>query len=226
MAIDGNFLAFLVPALIVVLAAAVGFPSKNRIALDPSTAYGGGKRALVTLASILALVTGLILALLGGTQDLEALFAGINMVHIGGISLIIMGVVLMVTSVMTGRQIRRARRGAREQVLEVAALPVAPRSPTTGGPPPPRASSPPPRDLPPRNLPPGDYPPRDLPPRDYPPRGPPPREYPPRESRPKQGVPPPRDLPPRPMPPNRGEVPPPPPKVKRRPPPPRYLPPE
>ncbi len=221
MAIDGNFLAFLIPALIVVLAAAVGFPSKNRIELDPSTAYGGGKRALVTLASILALVTGLILALLGGTQDLEALFAGINMVHIGGISLIIMGVVLLVTSAMIGRQIRRARRGAREQVLEVAALPVAPRSPTPGGAPPPRPSYPPPRDLPPRDL-----PPRDLPPRDYPPKGYPPREYPPRESRPPQGVPPPRDLPPRPVPPNRDEVPPPPPKVKRRPPPPRYPPPE
>ena len=216
MAIDGNFLAFLIPAIIVVLAAAVGFPSKNRIELDPSTAYGGGKRALVTLASILALVTGMILVLFGGTQHVEELFAGLNMVHIGGISLIIMGVVLLVTSAMIGRQIRRARRGAREQVLEVAALPVTPRSPTPGGAHPPRASSPPPRDLPPRA-----YPPRDLPPRPYPQQ-----PYPPRESRPRQGVPPPRDLPPRPLPPNRDEVPPPPPQVKRRPPPPRYPPPE
>jgi hypothetical protein len=216
MAIDGNFLAFLIPALIVVLAAAVGFPSKNRIELDPSTAYGGGKRALIVLASILALVTGLILALLGGTQDLEELFAGINMVHVGGISLIIMGVVLLATSAMISRQIRRARRGAREQVLEVAALPVPQRSPTPGGAPPPRPSYAPPRDVP----------PRDLPPRDLPPRGYPPREYPPRESHPRQGIPPPRDLPPRPAPPNGDGVPPPPPKVKRRPPPPRYPPPE
>ena len=206
MAIDGNFLAFLVPALIVVLAATVAFPSKSRIERDPSTAYGGGKKALVTLASILALVMGLILALLGGTQNLEELFAGLNMVQIGGISLIIMAVVLLVASVIIGRQIRRAGRGAQEQVMEVTAFPVAQRPPTTGGAPPPRPASPPPRNLPPRDIPPNEF-------------------------RPRQGVPPPRnlpprDLPPRPIPAPRDDTPPPPPRVQRRPPPPRHPPPE
>ncbi len=211
MAIDSNFLTFLVPAIIVVLAAAVAFPSKARIQRDPSTAYGGGRKALVILAAVLALVFGAILAALGFTQNVEPVVANLNMVQIGGISLVVMGVVLLVASSMVTHQIRKAGRGEREQVLEVAAVA---RAPPPGGAPPPMG--PPPGDLPPRDLPPRDLPPRDLPPR------PPPREG----VGPRQGMPPPRDLPPRPMPPPRNGAPPPPRKVERRPPPPRYPPPE
>ena len=213
MAIDGNFLAFLIPALFVVLAAALAFPSKARIHQDPSTAYGGGRRALVTLAGIVALVMGAALAGLGTTQSREEVVAGMNMVVIGGICLIVMAVVMFVGSAMTSRQVRRAGRGVHEEVLEVAAMT---RAPPPGGAPPPRAAGHPRRDLPPRDL-----PPRDLPPREYPPR------QPPREGTvPRNGVPPPRDLPPRPMPPPRDGAPPPPRRVERRPPPRRYPPPE
>ncbi|NIP36342.1 MAG: hypothetical protein GWN18_15415, partial [Thermoplasmata archaeon] len=100
MAIDSNFLTFLVPAIIVVLAAAVAFPSKARIQRDPSTAYGGGRKALVILAAVLALVFGAILAALGFTQNVEPVVANLNMVQIGGISLVVMGVVLLVASSM------------------------------------------------------------------------------------------------------------------------------
>jgi hypothetical protein len=210
MAIDGNFLAFLVPAVIAVLAAAVGFPSKSRIQEDPSTAYTGGRKALVVVAAILSLAMGLALAGLGSTYSRETVVAGINMIQIGGISLIIITVVLMLASAVIGRQIKRAGKGERERVLEVAAIrPTAP-----------------PRDLPPRDLPPRDLPPRDLPPRDLPPRDLPPRDLPPRDGPPRRGTPPPRDLPPRPRHPPGDEVPPPPRRVERRPPPRRYPPPE
>lgn len=171
MAIDSNFLTFLVPAIIVVLAAVVAFPSKGRIERDPSTAYGGGRRALVTVAALFALLMGAILAGLGSTQNVEEVVAGLNMVHIGGISLIAMAIVLIAThAVMSGR-VKRAAKGDQEMVLEVA--PVRPIPPPSGASPP---RGPPPRDLPPRSGPPpprnkGDVP---LPPR-VPRRPPPPR---------------------------------------------------
>jgi hypothetical protein len=206
MAIDGNFLAFMVPALIAVLAAVVALPSKSRIEEDPSTAYTGGRKAVVSLACVFAVIMGGILAGLGSTFDREVIVAGLNMIQIGGISLIIIAVVLLVASVVISRQVKRARE--EEDILEVSAIrPTAP---------PQRAGAPPPRDLPPRDLPPRDLPPRDLPPRDLPPRDRPPG----------RGVPPPRDLPPRPRYPPGDEVPPPPRKVERRPPPRRYPPPE
>ena len=201
MAIDSNFLTFLVPALIVVLAAAVAFPSRARIQRDPSTAYGGGRKALVTFAAALALVIGAVLAGLGFTQDVEEVVAGLNMVQIGGISLVAMAVVLLVASMVVGRQIRRASKGERERVLEVAPVTGAPPG---GMAPLPGPGAPPPRTPPPRDLPPRERPPRDLPPRDLPSR----------------------DLPPRRMPPPRDGAPPPPRRVERRPPPPRRRPPE
>ena len=207
MAIDGNFLAFLVPAAIALLAAAVGFPSKGRIEEDPSTAFKGGRKAIVSISTVFALIMGVILAGLGGTQSLETVVAGLNMVQIGGISLLVIAVVLIISSVMVGRQIRKAGKGAREMVLDVA--PVRARPPPGDGAPPPRG--PPPRDLPPRGP----------PPRDLPPRGRPPRDLPPRDLPPRNGIPPPRDLPPRPAPPTDDRGVPLPPKVVRRPPPPR-----
>lgn len=206
MAIDGNFLAFLVPALIAVLAAAVGFPSKSRIQEDPSTAYTGGRKAFVVIAAILSLMMGLVLAGWGSTYSRETIVAGINMIQIGGISLIIIAVVLMAASAVVGRQIKRAGKGEREEVLEVAAIKPGAPPRRTGAPPPLPGAAPPRRDLPPRDLPPRDRPPRDAPTR--------------------RGVPPPRDLPPRPRYPPGDDVPPPPRKVERRPPPRRYPPPE
>lgn len=215
MAIDGNFLAFLIPALFVVLAAAFAFPGKRRIQKDPSSAYSGGRKALVVAAAVIAFIMGAVLTGLGSTQNVEDLVAGLNMVQVGGISLIVMAVVMLVASGMVTRQIRLAEKGEREEVLEVAALT---RAPTPGGAPPPRPGPPPPRGPPPRGPPPRGPPPRGPPPRDTGPvrGGPPPRDLPPRP------MPPPRDIPPRPMPPPRDGVPPPPRKVERRPPPPRY----
>ncbi len=209
MAIDGNFLAFLIPAMFVVLAAAFAFPGKRRIQQDPSSAYSGGRKALVVAAAVIAFIMGAVLAGLGSTQNVEDLVAGLNMVQVGGISLIVMAAVMLVASGMVTRQIKRAEKGEHEEVLEVAALT---RAPTPGGAPPPRPGPPPLRGPPPRGP----------PPRGPPPGGPPPRGRPPRDDGPVRGVPPPRDLPPRPMPPPRDGVPPPPRKVERRPPPPRY----
>jgi hypothetical protein len=166
----------------------------------------------------LAMLMGLILALLGSTQDVETLVVGLNMVHIGGISLLVMAVVLLAASSLVGRRIQKAGRGADEVVMEVAAVPMARPPPMAGG-------APPPRDLPPRDLPPRPGPgARDLPPRPGPgPRDLPPRRGPPpRGQGPPRGGPPPRDLPPRPSPPPRDDRVPLPPRVERRRPPPRY----
>jgi len=197
MAIDGNFLAFVVPAVIAMAAAAVALPSKGRIEQDPSSAFRGGRKAMVSLSSVFALIMGVILAALGGTQSLDPVVGGLNMVQIGGISLIIIAVVLLISSVMIGRQISKAARGAREVVLDVAPVrSQAPPSSPSYGAPPPRTGAPPPR-------------------------GPPPRDLPPRQGAPPPRAPPPRDLPPRPPPRRDDDVVPLPAQVKRRPPPPR-----
>jgi hypothetical protein len=179
MAIDGNLLTFLVAASLALMAAAVALPSKSRIESDPSTAFGPGRRALVMLASLLSLIIGLIMFRFA-PSNLEALVADLNMVQIGGISLIVIGVVLLSSSAYIRRQVRRAGKGEDEMVMEVAAIA---RGPPPGiGAPPPRSNRaprpmPPPRDRPvppPRN---DDIPPP--PPRVA--RRPPPPRYPPPE---------------------------------------------
>lgn len=122
MAIDANFILFIIPALMALLAAAVALPSKGRIERDPSTAYKGWRRAIVNIAFVISISLGLILVALGGNLNLEPLFGDITMVHIGGISLIIMAVVLLVASSITKKQVKKAGRGVEEEVLEVGAV--------------------------------------------------------------------------------------------------------
>lgn len=147
MAVDANFLAFLFPALLALLAAAVALPSKRRIERDPSTAFRGGRRAVVNIAAVIALVLGAILAGLGNQLELEPLFGSINMAHVGGISLIIMAVVLLVAAARIRKQVRRSGRGEDEEVLEAAVIAAPGQYPA----PPAQYVAPPPRtDLPPR----------------------------------------------------------------------------
>ena len=124
MAIDVNFMVFLVPSILVVLAALLALPSRDRIEKDPSTAFRKGRRAFVNLATVFAVFIGLALLAFAQTLNLEPLFASINMVHIGGISLLIMGLVLVASSIVIRRWIRSAGRGYHEEVVEVAALGV------------------------------------------------------------------------------------------------------
>ena len=184
MALDQNFLVFIVPAIIALLAATFALPSKRRIEKDPSTAYKGGRRALVNIAVVFALVMGLILAGLGGTLEVEPIVGEVTMVHVGGVSLIVMAVVLLVASSRVRKLLRSARRGEREEVLEATVVSgQRPVSQGTPGPmPPPRPQvpyRPPPRE--------GGAPP-PLPPRVR-------REPPPREEYQWGGAPPPRGPP-------------------------------
>ena len=188
MAIDANFILFIIPALMALLAAAVALPGKERIERDPSTAYKGWRRAIVNLAFMISIAIGALMIALGGTLNLEPLFGTINMVHIGGISLIIMAVVLLVASTVTKRQVKRAGRGMHEEVLEVAAF-------SGPAPAPIQAARP---DLPPRPRPQSQYRP---PPRDGAAPPPVPRRVPRRDPYDEdpvyKGVPPSRPLPPR-----------------------------
>jgi hypothetical protein len=118
-----NFLFFLVPSIVVVLAALVALPSKDRIERDPSTAFRKGRRAFVNLATVLALLIGIVLIAFAPT-NLKPLVFDINMVHIGGVSLLIMGIILVASSVMIKRWIKTAGRGIHEEIVEVAALGV------------------------------------------------------------------------------------------------------
>ncbi len=122
MAIDANFILFIIPALMALLAAAVALPSKSRIERDPSTAYKGWRRATVNLAFVIAIAIGAMMVALGGSLNLEPIFGDITMVHIGGMSLIIMAVVLFVASMVTKRQIKQAGRGEQEVVLEATVI--------------------------------------------------------------------------------------------------------
>jgi hypothetical protein len=144
MAIDDNFVLFLIPAILALAAAAFALPSKNRIERDPSTAYRRGKRAMVNLAVVLTLIIGLLLLFYGQTQNAQDIFTGVNMIMIGGISLIAMGAVLIGTSAVIRSQIKSAGRGEDEMVLEVAAVGAPPVQPT------PEARA----DVPPRPYPP------------------------------------------------------------------------
>lgn len=155
MAIDANFIIFIIPALMALLAAAVALPSKSRIERDPSTAYKGWRRATVNLAFMIAIAIGAMMVALGGSLNLEPIFGSITMVHIGGISLIIMAVVLLVASMVTKKQVKQAGRGMQEEVLEVGVV---------GGPAPAPVPAPVPtarQDLPPRPQPQYSPPPRD-----------------------------------------------------------------
>lgn len=192
MAIDANFILFIIPALMALLAAAVALPSKNRIERDPSTAYKGWRRATVNIAFVISISLGVILVALGGSLNLEPVFGDITMVHIGGISLIIMAIVLAVASSITKKQVKKAGRGMQEEVLEVDVvgvpapapvptdrpdLPPRPSPEPQYRPPPPTGGAPPPA---PRRVPPqdpyGDDPVYQgvPPPRPPPRRGPPP----------------------------------------------------
>jgi hypothetical protein len=155
MAIDANFILFIIPALMALLAAAVALPSKSRIERDPSTAYKGWRRATVNIAFVISISIGVLLIALGGSLNLEPIFGEITMVHIGGISLIIMAVVLLIASSITKKQIKQAGRGMQEEVIEVAVV---------GGP----ASAPAPAPAPSVNP--------NLPPRPPPQYRPPPRD--------------------------------------------------
>ncbi len=155
MAIDANFILFIIPALMALLAAAVALPSKNRIERDPSTAYKGWRRATVNLAFVIAIAIGAMMVALGASLNLEPIFGSITMVHIGGMSLIIMAVVLLVASSITKKQVKQAGRGMQEEVLEVGVV---------GGPAPAPVPAPVPTARP------------DLPPRPRPQYGPPPRD--------------------------------------------------
>ncbi len=157
MAIDANFILFIIPALMALLAAAVALPSKSRIERDPSTAYKGWRRATVNLAFVIAIAIGAMMVALGGSLNLEPIFGDITMVHIGGISLIIMAVVLLVASSITKKQVKQAGRGEQEVVLEATVI---------SGPAPAPVPTPVPSDRP-------DLPPRPRPQSQY---GPPPRD--------------------------------------------------
>ena len=157
MAIDTNFILFIIPALMALLAAAVALPSKSRIERDPSTAYKGWRRATVNLAFVIAIAIGAMMVALGGSLNLEPIFGDITMVHIGGMSLIIMAVVLLVASSITKKQVKQAGRGMQEEVLEVAVVGGPAPVPT---PAPVQSARP---DLPPRPRPQSQYgsPPRE-----------------------------------------------------------------
>lgn len=214
MDIDENFLLFLVPAILVVVTAAVALPSKARIERDPSTAFSGGKRALVALVSVLALVIGLSFAGFGGTFQREPVVGEVNMIQIGGVSLLAMAIALLVAMVRIRGQVRMAGKGQEEEVLEVSSMGTAAPPVPGSGPPPgqytpvdPGVRGP----LPQRPPPPYARPPQGRPP-PYPPPGPRPGQG------PYQGPPPPRSGWERGVPPPPGEGAPPPP-LRRRPPP-------
>ena len=181
MAIDTNFMVFLIPAIIAMVATVLALPSKSRIEKDPSTAYRRGRRAIVNLAVALCLLLGLALAVYGTSYNAEELVAGVNMVTIGGISLLAMGAVLLGASMVIRRQVMEAGQGQDEAVLEVAAVGAAPApaAPVGGA-----GENLPPRPVPP----PPQRVPRDAPPRDQWEDGPPPPYYrPPPPRRPPPG---------------------------------------
>jgi len=189
MAIDANFILFIIPALMALLAAAVALPSKSRIEKDPSTAYKGWRRATVNIAFVISISIGVLMVALGGSLNLEPLFGSITMVHVGGISLIIMAVVLLVASSTTKKQVKLAGRGMQEEVIEVAVVSgpapaptqaaypnLPPRPPPPYRPPTPNGGAPPP--VPPR-VPRGDPYDEDPVYKGVPPSRPPPRRDPP-----------------------------------------------
>jgi uncharacterized membrane protein (DUF485 family) len=208
MAVDVNFLFFLMPSIVVVLAALLALPSKDRIERDPSTAFQRGRRAFVNLATVFALFVGLVLVAFAQTLNLEPLVASINMVHVGGVSLLAMGLVLLASSIVIKRWIKGAGKGYQEEVVEVAALGVT-HVPHDAGE----------VELEDRPYP----PPRGPPVRDPERRGPPPPRrldrYPPPHSGPERRPPPPYGGPERRPPPPREGARPPPARPRRRPPP-------
>ena len=97
MALDVNFVIFIITALLVLFTSVVALPSPGRIERDPSTAFKGGKRALVNITVVVAIFMGLILIGFGFyTDDLKSVAGSLNMVHVGGISLLVMAILLIV----------------------------------------------------------------------------------------------------------------------------------
>lgn len=130
---DPTFLLFLVVVIFIALAVLVGLPSGRRIERDPSTAFGRGKRVVLNLAALMGLLLGVALAVFGGQLALEPVAGEINMVQVGGASLLLLGVVLIVASMGTKRAIASASAGSHEEVLDVEGYAMSFASP----PPPP-----------------------------------------------------------------------------------------
>jgi hypothetical protein len=128
MALDENFVIFLVTAVLVLFTSVVALPSPGRIERDPSTAFKGGKRALVNITVVVAIFMGLILVAVGGLGDLKPVTGSLTMVHVGGISLLVMAILLVAASVIIRRLVKRAGKGSHEEVIEVGSVTAAPRS--------------------------------------------------------------------------------------------------
>jgi len=160
---DDALAIFLVTALFIVLAVLAALPSGARIARDPSTAYGGGRRALVMASAGIGLLVGLLLVAAGTQFDYRSVLGGANMLHIGGSSLLLLSVVVVLASWRVTRMIATASAGHEEEVHEVegyvipstvappSAPPSAPPLATPLHPPPapPPTAPPPPRPPPP-----------------------------------------------------------------------------
>jgi hypothetical protein len=142
---DPTFLLFLMAVIFIALVVLAALPSDRRIQRDPSTAFGRGRRALLNLAALLGLLLGAALAVFGGQLALEPVAGSINMVQVGGASLLVLGIVLIVASMGTRRAIASASAGSQEEVLDVEGYAMS-FSPT---PPPQTSPSSPPSPRPP-----------------------------------------------------------------------------
>jgi hypothetical protein len=168
---DTAFVLFILAAALIVLAVLVALPSGARIARDPSTAYGGGRRALVLGSAGLGLVAGALLLVAGSSLSYKDVVGGANMLHVGGASLLLLSVVVVIASWRVARTIATAAAGHEEEVLHVEGYSI----------PPTLAAAAPPADAPPSAAPPPAAPPAPRPaprpapsPRDppWPPQGP------------------------------------------------------
>jgi hypothetical protein len=125
---DTAFVLFIATAAFIALAVLAALPSGARIARDPSTAYGAGRRALVLVSAGLGLIAGLLLLVAGTSLEYRAVLDGLNMLHIGGASLLLLSVVVVLASWRVARMIASASAGHEEEVHEVEgyAIPSAP----------------------------------------------------------------------------------------------------
>ena len=156
MPIDTAFVLFIATAAFIALAVLAALPSGARIARDPSTAYGSGRRALVLASAGLGLIAGLLLLVAGSSLSYKDVVGSANMLHIGGASLLVLSIVVVIASWRVTRMIASASAGHEEEVLQVEgyaipstlAPPAAPAAaPPSAAPPAPRPA-PPPRDRP------------------------------------------------------------------------------
>jgi len=128
MPIDTAFVLFIATAAFIALAVLVALPSGARIARDPSTAYGSGRRALVLASAGLGLIAGLLLLVAGSSLSYKDVVGSANMLHIGGASLLVLSIVVVVASWRVARMIASASAGHEEEVHDVEgyAIPPAP----------------------------------------------------------------------------------------------------